>query len=432
MAHHRLNSSPTAVAQFFKDTLGDRLAEYAPAGSNSPGSGSHPRMSSGGTGDLEAPSNTRSSARLAGAAGNNSGTGSGSRPNLQAARPGTGSGPRPNPAAARTGSGPRPNPSSASIPAAEANTAEAESAEQARLKQAAGQQQGRSSGSTSSRTMLPAAQAPAGSSTRSGIRAMPAAPAVAQASAGPAAAVVPPQTGQRPALAGGSAVAVAAAPSPRTTQVATPAPLPQPSVPAPAQLQSRVGVPAVAPAPAPNPSTGTQPPSEEPAPTRKWGLIAAVVGALIVVAIILMSLLGGGDDGPEVLNLGPRERLYINGLRVEGTPRLDKPGALLVSTAEDGRLRRFGRTERRDRIDVRTIPEALPQPGSTGTLSIVGEPKGCKIKVGNEVLPENTFKTSIEAGKELDVIITCGANTFTASVMAVLGQEVEIDPRPKP
>jgi hypothetical protein len=98
----------------------------------------------------------------------------------------------------------------------------------------------------------------------------------------------------------------------------------------------------------------------------------------------------------------------------------------------DGRLRRFGRTERRDRIDVRTIPEALPQPGSTGSLSIVGEPKGCKVKVGNEVLPENTFKTSIEAGKELDVIVTCPGGTYTASVMAVLGQEVEIDPRPKP
>ncbi len=432
MAHHRLNSSPTTVAQFFKDTLGDRLAEYAPAGASSPGSGSHPRMSNGGTGELEAPSNTRSSARLAGAA-SNSGTGSGSRPNLAAAKPGTGSGPRPTPAAARSGSGPRPNPA-ASVPAAEANAAEAESAEQARLKQAAGQQQGRTSGSSLSRTAIPAAQAPTGSSTRSGIRAMPTAPAVAQASGAPAGAVVPPQTGQRPALAGGSAVAVAAATAPRTTQVATPAPIPQPSIPAPAQPQSRVGVSSVAPAPVPTPSTsaGTPAPSEEPAPRRKWGLIAGGIAALVVLVIIVMALMGRGDEGPEVLNLGPRERLYINGLRVEGTPRLDKPGALLVSTAVDGRLRRFGRTERRDRIDVRNIPEALPQPGSTGSLSIVGEPKGCTIKVGNEVLPENTFKTPIEAGKELDVIITCPSNTYTATVMAVLGQEVEIDPRPKP
>jgi hypothetical protein len=152
---------------------------------------------------------------------------------------------------------------------------------------------------------------------------------------------------------------------------------------------------------------------------------------VVLLAIILMSLLGGGDEGPEVLNLG-NERLYINGVRVEGPMRLDKPGALLISTAKDGRLRRFGRTERRDRIDVRTIPEALPQPGTTGSLTILGEPKGCKIKIGSEVLPENTFKTSIEAGKELDVIITCPTGTFTASVMAVSGQEVEIDPRPKP
>jgi eukaryotic-like serine/threonine-protein kinase len=227
MAHHRLNSSPAAVAQFFKDTLGDRLAEYAPAGASSPGSGSHPRLSSGGTGELEAPSNTRSSARLAGAA-SNSGTGSGSRPNLQAARPGTGSGPRPNPVTApRSGSGPRPNPA-ASVPAAEANAAEAESADQARLRQAAGHQQGRSSGSTASRTMMPAVQ-PQSSSTRSGIRAMPTTP-VAQASGGPAPAVIPSTTGQRQALGGGSAVAVATAASPRTTQVTSPVPLPQPSV----------------------------------------------------------------------------------------------------------------------------------------------------------------------------------------------------------
>jgi serine/threonine protein kinase len=432
MAHHRLNSSPAAVAQFFKDTLGDRLAEYAPAGAASPGSGSHPRLSSGGTGELEAPSNTRSSARLAGAAGN-SGTGSGSRPNLTA-RPGTGSGPGPNPIAARSGSGPRPNPAAASVPAPEAHNAEAESADQARLRQAAGHQQGRSSGSTASRSMIPAAQAPAGSSTRSGIRAMPTAP-VAQASGGPAAAVVPSTTGQRPALAGGSAVAVATAPQPRTTQVTSPVPLPQPSMTGPGPSPSRVGLPAVAPTPvqAMSAPTATPTTAEEPVPsTRRWGLMAVGGIGVVLLLYIIIRMVGGGDEGPEVLNLGPRERLYINGIRVEGTPRLDKPGALLVSTAVEGRLRRFGRTERRDRIDVRTIPEALPQPGSTGMLSVAGEPKGCKIKVGSDVLPENTFKTSIEAGKELDVIVTCPNNTYTASVMAVLGQEVEIDLRPKP
>ncbi|HVG57145.1 MAG TPA: protein kinase [Hyalangium sp.] len=428
MAHHRLNSSPAAVAQFFKDTLGDRLAEYAPAGAAAPGSGSHPRMSTGGTGDLEAPSNTRSSARLAGAA---SGTGSGSRPNLAAARPGTGSGPGPNPLAARAGSGPRPNPA-ASVPAADAHAGETESAEQARLRQAAGHQQGRSSGSTASRTMIPSVQPGMGSpTTRSGMRAVAATP-TAQASAAPAAAVVPSTTGQRPALAGGSAVAMATAPSPRTTQVTSPVPLPQPSVPAHAHPQSRVGLPAVAPTPIQAPSTAPQALPDEPAPqNRRWVLIAVGALGVLLLLFIIIRMVSGGDGGPEVLNLGPRERLYINGIRVEGTPRLDKPGALLVSTAVEGRLRRFGRTERRDRIDVRTIPEALPQPGSTGTLSVVGEPKGCKIKVGNDVLPENTFKASIEAGKELDVIVTCPNNTYTASVMAVLGQEVEIDPRPK-
>ncbi|MCY1073043.1 serine/threonine-protein kinase [Archangium lansingense] len=43
MAHHRLNSSPAAVAQFFKATLGERLAEFGPA-QNGPPLGSFPSV----------------------------------------------------------------------------------------------------------------------------------------------------------------------------------------------------------------------------------------------------------------------------------------------------------------------------------------------------------------------------------------------------
>jgi hypothetical protein len=157
------------------------------------------------------------------------------------------------------------------------------------------------------------------------------------------------------------------------------------------------------------------------------------VGILLVAVLALLALRGIGGGGIEVISLAPGEKLYIDGLLVDPkAPRIEKQGALLVSTAVEGRLRRFGRTERRDRIDVRTIPEALPQPGSTGTLSLVGSPKGCTIKIGDTVVPDNASKTSIEAGKELPVIVTCpGGTDLSVSVMAVPGQEVELDPRRK-
>jgi len=437
MAHHRLNSSPAAVAQFFKDTLGDRLSEYAPAGSVSSGSGSHPRVNAaGGTGELDVPNSTRSSARLAGAA-SGSGTGSGSRPNLAGSRSGTGSGPRPAPSP-KSGSGPRPIPAAATPPPPAAEASSAEAAEQARMRQAAGQQA--RAPSTSSRPAIPPVQPPATGSTRSGIRSMPSAqgapaPAMAQGSTAPMAAMAQPQTSQRPSVVGTPAVAVATAPMARpNTQVASPAPIPRPNVPAPSQAPSRTALPAV-PAPVPVPATPAPTPAQteapEPPSSKKWIFVAVAVVLLGVLGFVAMRLMGGGG-GIEVINLGPGEKLYIGGLLVDpNAPRVEKPGALLVSTAVDGRLRRFGRTERRDRIDVRTIPEALPQPGSTGTLSLVGSPKGCRIKIGENVLPENTPKTSIEAGKELPVIVTCPTGDLSVSVMAVPGQEVELDPRPK-
>jgi serine/threonine protein kinase len=440
MAHHRLNSSPAAVAQFFKDTLGDRLVEYAPATSSS-GSGSHPRLTTGGTGDL-APSDTRSSARLAGAVAN-SGTGSGSRPNLTGSRPGmgTGSGPRPSP---RSGSGPRPLPAAqpAQAVGAESPSAmEGESAEQLRVRQAAGQ--GSRPSQTGQRPALTgAAPVPSSPTTRSGIRAIPttatAAP-VAHANAAPAAPMAPaPTTSQRAALAAAQAVAVAPSPPSRHSQVATPVPVARQAAPAAVSSpSSRVGIPAVAPAPVPAPVPPTPlanaATTSEPSSTRRWILITLVVLALLGTLGFALFHFIGGSGGIEVVNLGPGERLYIDGLRVDGSPRIDKPGALLVSTAVDGRLRRFGRTERRDRIDVRTIPEALPQPGSTGTLIISGDPAGCRVKVGSEMLQATSpLKTPVEAGRELEVLVSCPSGaTTTAWVMAVQGQDVELSPKAK-
>jgi hypothetical protein len=175
-----------------------------------------------------------------------------------------------------------------------------------------------------------------------------------------------------------------------------------------------------------------QPEAPAPASSRKWILIAVIIAVLGILAFIGMRLTSGGD-GIEVVSLGPGERLYIGGLRVEGAPRIEKSGALIVSTAVEGKLRRFGRTERRDRIDVRTIPEALPQPGSTGTLK-VSEPAGCRVKVGETMLEQSTpLTTSIDAGRELTVLITCpGQPMRSLGVMAVPNQEVEVLAAPRP
>src|SRR5690606_20722095 len=127
--------------------------------------------------------------------------------------------------------------------------------------------------------------------------------------------------------------------------------------------------------------------------------------------------------------------LYIEGLLVEkGAPRIEKPGTLRVATAVDGRLSRFGTTERRDRIDVNTIPAALPQPGSTGKLSVLASAPGCRVKVGDQMLSGSPpLETSIEAGKELEVLITCPSQPMRSQwVMAVRGQTVEIQPQTQP
>jgi serine/threonine protein kinase len=445
MAHHRLNSSPAAVAQFFKDTLGDRLAEYAPATSSSSGSGSHPRISNPG----DPASNTSSSARLAGAVAS-SGTGSGSRPNLTGSkanltgsRPGS-SGTGTN---ARSGSGPRPIPAATPIPVPNVGVAppdappaalEIERTEQVKLKQAANTQ-ARSSGQTGARQMgvvPPAAPQAQSSSTRSGIRQVPTSPPSSTAisavgSSGSSAAVAQAPQPTRPSVA---VPTVDPTPVHRPTQVG-PAPQPPARSSSPSSAPSRAAMPAVAPAPVPVQAAQppVQPPPPEPSSARKWIAIAAGLVLLAGAGLVAMRMLSGAG-GIEVVNLGPDENLYIEGLRVEGAPQIDKPGTLRVSTAVKGTLRRFGTTERRDRIDVNTIPEALPQPGSTGTLSIAAGATGCRVKVGADMLSGSPpLETSIEAGKELEVLITCPSQPVRSHwVMAVRGQTVEVQPKTQP
>ncbi|HEX8820078.1 MAG TPA: serine/threonine-protein kinase, partial [Archangium sp.] len=88
MAHHRLNSSPAAVAQFFKVTLGERLAEFGPVTSSGPHTGSYPSVApSGGTGSGARPSAPGGTGDVVAPGDSSVRSGTGSRP---AAANGTG------------------------------------------------------------------------------------------------------------------------------------------------------------------------------------------------------------------------------------------------------------------------------------------------------------------------------------------------------
>ncbi|MDC0708216.1 protein kinase [Stigmatella sp. ncwal1] len=421
MAHHRLNSSPAAVAQFFKDTLGDRLAEYAPAVA-SPGSGSHPRIPSGAT--------DASSARLAGAVAS-SGTGSGSRANLTGSRPGAGAtGSRPS----ASGSGPRSIPAAAApqaAPPAEGNMAGPSRAE------ARPSGQGPAAPSRPSQVAMRPAAPPSGahpavsSSTRSGIRAMP-----------PATAAPPPPA--RP-----STIMPSVAPPP-PARASTQMPSVQPSAPrptsqVPVHSPSRMAIPAVAPAPVPAPPppppVSAAPlaqvsPSASPAARRAPRLwIGLGVGALLLAIVgVAAVLFFPTEEGIRIVNLRRGEHLYIEGLRVEGNLRFAHPEEVLVSTVHRNRVQRFGRMTIEDLLDVHSIPEVPMISGNTpGTL--LSEPvPGCKVKVGDQTLAaEAPIKVSIEASKELQVFVICpGKEDLAQWVMAVPGQEVHLKPRGQP
>jgi hypothetical protein len=165
------------------------------------------------------------------------------------------------------------------------------------------------------------------------------------------------------------------------------------------------------------------------------------VGKWIVLSITMLLLLGGsgvvvakmgsGSD-IEVINLEPGEQLYVSGVQTDArNVRMDGSSTYVISTAMNGRLRRFGTTMRKDTIDVRTLPEAMPQPGSNGTVTIGGK-TGCYVKVGSEMLSGSTpVKANVPAGQELELTVSCpGQPVWVQKVMAVPGQDLDLTPTP--
>ncbi|KFA93188.1 serine/threonine-protein kinase [Archangium violaceum] len=435
MAHHRLNSSPAAVAQFFKATLGDRLAEFGPTHSSPTGStGSHPsisgtgsgnatRVPTGGTGEMVAP------------------PGTGSRPAL-----GSGTGqygaasPPPPPQAARPPAPPLPGaqgpdertevyrPAQQGLIAPNALPPEPPTESSPALVPAPAPARASLSGVP---TVPPPPPTVASRPTSlSGTPAVPpraslsGTPAVPPRASGPTPAAVPPRASLSGALGTGSRPAL------------------QPSVPVSARTSTQVapsaapgGTPARAPA-AQAPQAAAAMSAARPAARSsavKWALLG-VAGLLVVGGAAVLGPRLLSEQGVDIVNREPGEQIYIAGLRVEDAQGLSLEGVsqFVVSTAMNGRMHRFGIPVSQDVIDVRTLPEARPEPGSKGTLRIGGQP-GCFVKLGPDMLPGATpVSAPIDAGVELQVIVTCpNQPVWSRWVMAVPGQELEVVPLPK-
>ncbi|MCY1022063.1 serine/threonine-protein kinase [Pyxidicoccus sp. MSG2] len=421
MAHHRLNSSPAAVAQFFKDTLGDRLTEFAP--STTAGTGSHPRPMPTGTGsgnvntgDMVAPTDGRAANRGSGSHPASSGSGSGSAPRPTGS--GSGSGPRPvtpppvAPPTRPTGSAPRvvpPPPPPPPVTPPQPPLPELPELEMEERTEVVPLAKGQPPPNMAAMAARPAS--PVRPSQPQPAMPLPQRPSASMQAVAPAA--------HGPHATGGTQTRQPAHP---TGQHARPPAGAQGAPTAPARPAPH----GAAPAPRPPPEAAA-PEAPKGAP---WKWMALGVGGLMVVGAVALVMMRGSGSG--FINVEEGEHVYVGGLRLEqdATP-LASQGPLLVSTAVGGKLRRFGTTLQHEGIDVRTLADAQPQPGTQGLLSVTGASQGCQVQVGGSMLPGMTpmVKSPIEAGRELEVLVSCPGGVSKLWVMAVPGQEIEVKAR---
>ncbi|RYZ35932.1 MAG: serine/threonine protein kinase, partial [Myxococcaceae bacterium] len=192
---------------------------------------------------------------------------------------------------------------------------------------------------------------------------------------------------------------------------------------------------AVPPSPPPGGPVAARPPAAtETPPASGKGLTPGqrrgmVVGGISVIlaGLALVFVLPGG--GVEVRNAQAGERVYVSGVLLAADRSLpEDPGGWLVSTAVDGRLRRFGKVSKAEHIDLRTLADAAPQADAKGMLSVTG-PAGCRVALGSQVLESATPLVSpLPAGREFEVRVTCGGKPDVVRwVMAVPGQSVALD-----
>jgi len=165
-----------------------------------------------------------------------------------------------------------------------------------------------------------------------------------------------------------------------------------------------------------------------PRPFRLWTVLG--IAAVLLAAAVALVVSNLGPSALPVVNLAPGEQLYIEGVRAD--PAHVNPhsrGSMIVSTAQDGRLRRFGTASHERSIDVRTLPEVPAPAGSTGALSVASDPASCRVEVDGKMVESlvTPLQMKIDAGREMQLIVYCpNLPVWSRWVMAVPGQEVKV------
>ncbi len=164
--------------------------------------------------------------------------------------------------------------------------------------------------------------------------------------------------------------------------------------------------------------------------------LKSIIGGISVGAIASLLVALGvrtqSGDRLEVRNLAGDENLYVFGLRVDPeSVRPEGPDPLLVATARNGRLRRFGQAQRAQGIDVQVLVEAGKIPENERTsLRVRTDPPGCLVALDNKRQDVRTpFESSIPAGQEMLLTVSCPDKpAWSRWVMATPGQPIDVIP----
>ncbi len=160
-------------------------------------------------------------------------------------------------------------------------------------------------------------------------------------------------------------------------------------------------------------------------------LAVVVVGILLAVGgIAAVKLRGGGGDSLEVTNLEVGERLFVNGVEVKPGNTGVQGDSLVVSVSRNGRLSRFGTASSRQPLDARSLVAVQSDPATDqkAMLSVSSKPSACVVHVGGKQLPSLTpTQLQVQSGTEIDVTVTCaGLPVWQTRVMGIPGQQIDL------
>ncbi|HLT28671.1 MAG TPA: protein kinase [Myxococcaceae bacterium] len=171
--------------------------------------------------------------------------------------------------------------------------------------------------------------------------------------------------------------------------------------------------------------------TRDPGSAGKTRWLSWVMMALAVFGIGggVAFVVGKQQAGIPIHGLDAGEQLYVNGTRVNGGRIEVEPGSeLFISTASGGKLARFGTVQVGESLDVRNAPQAHVAPGQFAQLHVVTGASGCKVSLSDGSVKEQDLplRTPISAAHELEVILRCAGDEQRSWIMAVPNQAVEL------